>query len=189
MKLKSLLLQKDGVTNEGLDCFLPLGMVESSRSLRNQKDFFAGIASQVVKTSAKNFPYQSTIDNLDLKIDQTLHHLTMEFIEVEQFCTKHLDRDKKAFGDTIKLFDKDTLLLTSDTNKELLKHFNKVVAISVGRALAERVPGAKFLKRLFKNHHDHPTSDLERKPATLFVKKPQYLHEMKNIENHSTCMR
>ena len=64
VKLKSLLMQSSGVTNEGLDAFLTLGMSESSRSLRNQKDFLAGIATQVVKAAAKRFPHQSTVDNL-----------------------------------------------------------------------------------------------------------------------------
>ena len=106
--------------------------------------------------------------------------MTLEYIEVEQKCTKHLSKERNSLDDAAKLFVKDTILLSSDTNKELLEHFKKVVAISVGRALADRVPGAEFLKLLLQNHYDHPNSTLDKKPATIFVKKPQYLHEMKN---------
>ena len=113
--------------------------------------------------------------------------MTIEYIEVEQTCTKNLCKDKKAFEDTVRLFEKNTILLTSDSNQELLEHLKKVVAISVGRILADRVPGARFLKNLLKNHYEHPNSDLERKNAVIFVKKPQYLHEMKNSEMIEIC--
>ena len=110
-----------------------------------------------------------------------MHNLTLEYIEIEQTCTKHLSKERNSFDDAVKLFDKDTILLSSETNKELLAHFKKVAAISVGRAIAERMKGGgEFLKLLLKNHYEHPTSSLKRKPATIFVKKPQYYHEMKN---------
>ena len=54
----------EGTTNEGVDAFMPLGLSETSRSLRNQKDDLAGIFSQVVKAAARCFPHQSTTDNL-----------------------------------------------------------------------------------------------------------------------------
>ena len=106
--------------------------------------------------------------------------MTLEYIEVEQKCTKHLCNERKTIDDAVKLFEKETLLLSSNANKEHLVHFNKVVAITIGRALADRVPGAQFLKKLLKNHYQHPNSELVRNQATIFVKKPQYLHEMKN---------
>jgi hypothetical protein len=64
--------------------------------------------------------------------------MTLEYIEVEQKCTKQLSKERNSLDDAAKLFVKDTILLSSDTNKELLEHFKKVVAISVGRALADR---------------------------------------------------
>ena len=117
----------------------------------------------------------------DLRIDEVMHNLTLEYIEIEQTCTKHLSKERNSFDEAVKLFVKDTILLSSDTNKDLRIHFKKVAAISVGRAIAERMKGGgEFLKILLKNHYEHPTSNLIRKPATLFVKKPQYYHEMKN---------
>ena len=189
VKLKSLLVQKEGITNEGLDTLAVLGVTESSRSLRNQKDFLAGISSELVKSAAKSYPHHSTIDNIDLKIDEVSHHMTLEYIEVEQFCTKNLSTGDKSLGETLEFFKKESVLLSTEANKDLLNHLRKVVAISVGRNLAERVPGAGFLKKLLKNHYDHPTSKQEPKPAITFVKKPQYLHEMKNNDMIKICKK
>ena len=95
----------------------------------------------------------------DLRIDEVMHNLTLEYIEIEQTCTKHLSKERNSFDDAVKLFDKDTILLSSETNKELLAHFKKVAAISVGRAIAERMKGGgEFLKLLLKNQYKNPTS-------------------------------
>ena len=117
-----------------------------------------------------------------MRIDDILHNLTLEYIEVEQICTKHLSTERKNLNDAVKLFQTENLLLSSIANQDLLVHLNKVAGISVGRALADRVKGAEFLKKHLKNHYDHPNSGIERKHATIFVKKPQYYHEMKNNE-------
>ena len=79
------------------------------------------------------------------------------------------------------------MLLSSEENKNLLAHLKKVVAITVGRILANRVTGAEFLKRFLKNHYVHPTSNLDINPAITFVKKPLYLHEIKNDEMINIC--
>ena len=64
VKLKALLLDKEGTTNEGVDALKVLGVTESSRSLRYNKDFLSGIAPELVKLAARKYPHQSTIDNL-----------------------------------------------------------------------------------------------------------------------------
>ena len=98
VKLKSLLVQKEGITNEGLDTLAVLGVTESSRSVRNQKDFLAGISSELVRSTARDYPHQSTIDNIDLKIDDVSHHMTLEYIELEKICTKNLRTVDKSLG-------------------------------------------------------------------------------------------
>ena len=172
VKLKTLLVDKEGSTLEGVDALAALGVTESSRSLRNLKNFLSGISPELIKSSAQNFPHQSTIDNLDLKIDDVLHQMTLEFIELEQHCTSDLDTTEKSVEEALEFFDEDTVLLTSDKNKELLNQLEKVVATSVGREIASRVPGAQFLNKALKNHHDHPTSKLDRRSDFLFLKKP-----------------
>ena len=181
-KLKSVLLQKEGLTNEGLDALLVAGISESSRSQRNIKDFFAGISSQVLKSAASSYPHVRTMDNLDIRIGGLTHHLTQEFIEIEQIDTKHLDTKGKGFDAEKATFKSDTVLLTSDENRDILEHFKNVVAITIGRVLSDRVPESRFLKPYFQNHYDHPNQNLNPKPAIIFIQKPLYLHEIVNEE-------
>ena len=175
------------MTNEGLDSLLVTGMSESSRSQRNVKDFFAGISSEVLKSAANAFPHVRTMDNLDVRIAEVTHHLTQEYVEVEQTDTKHFDKKSKPFDELKDMFKSDTILLTAEENKTLLEHFQKVVAITIGRILSERVPEASFLKILFENHYDHPNKNLHPKPAILFIQKPLYLHEIVNDEMIQIC--
>ena len=87
----------------------------------------------------------------------------------------------------LNFFNLDTVLLSSPTNLDLKTHFNKAVAISIGRILAARVPGGEFLNKFLENHYEHPDSNNPLKPAITFVKKPQYLHEIKNNEMIQIC--
>ena len=57
-----------------------------------------------------------------------------------------------------------------------------MAAITIGRMLAKRTPGASFLLYLLDNHYEHPNQDPDRKPAVLFIQKPLYLHEIKTDE-------
>ena len=117
-----------------------------------------------------------------MQVNDVSHHLTLEFIEIEQISTKHLDTTKKNLDEVLESLNIDDILLTSAKNKDLLSHFNRVVALTVGRKLAVRVKGGQFLKKLFPNHYDHPNAYKSMKPAKTHVKKPLYLHEMKNDE-------
>ena len=180
-------MQKEGLTNEGLDALLVAGMSESSRSQRNVKDFFAGISTEVLNSAANVFPHVRTMDNLDVRIAEVTHHLTQEYIEVEQIDTKHFNKQSKPFDEMKNMFRADTILLTAEENKTLLDHFQKVVAVTIGRILSERVPEASFLKSLLENHYDHPNKNLKPKPAVLFIQKPLYLHEIVNAEMIQIC--
>ena len=68
-----------------------------------------------------------------------------------------------------------------------MNHFKKVVAITIGRILAKRIPGANFLLNLLDNHYDHPNQEVNPKPAVLFIQKPLYLHEIKTDEMIEIC--
>ena len=175
-------MQKEGLTNEGLDALLVAGISVSSRSQRREKDFFAGISTEVLKSSVKLYPHVRTMDNLDINVGGTNHHLTQEYIEVEHNDTKDLDKQSKSFDETKDMFKNDTIIITSEQNKALLEHLKKVVAITIGRVLADRLPEANFLKAMLDNHYDHPNQNLKPKPAVLFIQKPLYLHEIVNAE-------
>ena len=180
--MKSVLLQKEGLTNEGLDALIVAGISESSRSQRNIKHFFAGISSQVLKSAAKVYPHVRTMDNLDIQIGGLTHHLTQEYVEIEQLDTRHLDTEGKDFYEKKAAFKSDTVLLTSKENETLLEHLKNVVSITIGRMLCDRVPEANFLKSFFPNHYPHPNQNHNPKPAIIFIQKPLYLHEIVNEE-------
>ena len=165
LKVKSTVFQNSRLTNEGLDSAQTLGVTESSRSQRRVRDFLGGISPEVLLTSAKDFPSVSAMDNLDITNAHILHHMTLEFIEIEQIDTKHLDKTSLEFSQIVELFDLENILLTKDKNKPLLKHLKKTVAITIGRILAVRLPSASFLLPLLDNHYSHPNS----KPASLMV--------------------
>ena len=80
-KLKSVLMHKEGLTDEGMDAFLVAGISESSRSQRRVTEFLASISPQVLKSAAKLYPHVRTMDNLDIRIGGLTHHLTQEFIQ------------------------------------------------------------------------------------------------------------
>ena len=122
-----------------------------------------------------------------MKINDVPHQLTLEYIQLEQHCTKNLNTADKPLDEILSFFHEDRLLLSSPANQDLLTHLKKVVAVTVGRILGERVSGAQFLKKFLPNHYDHPNSLQEAKPAVTFVKKPQYLHEMKNSDMIKIC--
>ena len=188
LKIKSTLLQRCGLSNEGLDSCQALGVTESSRSQRRIKDFFAGISQEVLKASAKLYPHVSTMDNLDFKAANQLHHMTLEYIEIEKDDTKQLDKKSLEFDEIVDLFHLETILLKKEKNVVLLKHFEKVTAITIGRILAKRVPAASFLTHLLDNHYDHPDFKCDPQPSILFTKKPLYLQETKNEDMIKICM-
>ena len=57
-----------------------------------------------------------------------------------------------------------------------------MVAVQVGRSLADVVPAAKILKKYLPNHYPHPNSKKKHAPANLFTKPPLYLCEQKNSD-------
>ena len=67
VKLRSLTMQVDGVTNIGLDNLSDCGLTQCARSLSNHRDLFAHIGPHVMDATAALCPYQSTIDNCDFQ--------------------------------------------------------------------------------------------------------------------------
>ena len=83
VKLRSILLQVDGLSNSGLDIMSDCGLGQCSRSLSNHRDLFAEVGRAVMDNTAASFPYQSILDNCDLQ----QQHLTVEVVEKETIDT------------------------------------------------------------------------------------------------------
>ena len=86
IKLRSLTLQVDGLTNNGLDILSDTGLSQCARSLSNHRDMFAEVGPKVIGATACHMPYQSTLDNCDFQSE----HLTIETIEKETIDTSGL---------------------------------------------------------------------------------------------------
>ena len=56
-KMKSVMLKKEGLTNECLDALGTTGICESSRSQRRDRHFLSGISTEVLKSASKKFPH------------------------------------------------------------------------------------------------------------------------------------
>ena len=75
-KTKSVCLRSSGLTNSGLDSLSAVGVVETSRSYRNDRDLLASISEEILKQYAKQNVAQFTFDNCDIQINNIPHHLT-----------------------------------------------------------------------------------------------------------------
>ena len=180
-KIKSISLKSSGLTNEGLDCLAAVGVVETSRTFRNGRDFLAGISDEILKSYARTMMAQFTFDNLDIQINHIMHHLTLNYLEFEQTTTFHLSTDDSLSFDQMKsLFSLDTVIMLSDQNSQLFDHYKVVVATTLGRFFGEEIPEVRWLLSVFKKHYEHPNSDTARKRSLIHVDKPMYLQETKN---------
>ena len=168
VKLRSVLLQVDGLSNCGLDILSDCGLAQCSRSLSNHRDLFAEVGRSVMENTAANFPYQSILDNCDLQ----QQHLTVEVVEKETIDTSHLSTVKKSKEEALALFSKEQVLLGTEQNKDERDHLLYVVGIEVGKILAANRPNAEKLKKYLPSHHLHQNSAVKQTPAVTFVLKP-----------------
>ena len=176
VKLRSLSLQVDGLTNVGLDILSDMGLAQCARSLSNHRDMLADIGPAVMNNTACVFPYQSTLDNCDLQSE----HLTIEVIEKETIDTSELSTARMTKDEALSLFNKGQVLLGLDQNKEERDHLLYVIGVAAGRVIAEVRPEAAKLKKFLPAHHKHENSEKKITPAMAFIIKPYALQETKN---------
>ena len=181
-KIKTLSLRSTGLTNSGLDSLAHIGVSETSRSARNDRDVLASISEEIVKQHAKINVPQYTFDNLDIRINDVTHHLTLNFSEFEQNDTSDLSTDNKPEEELLDFFSIETLNLQSEGNADLFSHFQFVTASTLGRLFGKEVDGMGWLLTVFLEHYVHPNSDNAANKAIIHVEKPMYLQETKNSD-------
>lgn len=185
VKLRSLTMQVDGMTNLGLDILADLGLAQCARSLSNHRDLFAEVGQEVMSLTAAGFPLQSTLDNCDLQTE----HLTIETIEKETVDTSHLSTTKLSKQEALDMFNKDMVLLNTEENKSEREHFQYVVAVAIGKILASRRQVAKKLTSFLPTHHVHQNSGKNLTPALTFIIKPYPYQETKNPDTIKLLIR
>ena len=161
VKLRSLSLQIDGLSNIGLDILSDMGLAQCARSLSNHRDMLSDLGPDLMKNSAFKCPYQSTIDNCDFLTE----HLTIETVEKELIDTYGLNTKKLSKEEALALFHIDQVLFGKDLHKEERDHLMEVVAIAVARLLVAGRPDAAVMSKYLPSHHKHENSDKCLHPA------------------------
>ena len=87
-KVKSISTKNNGLTNAGLDFLSQVGIFESSRTWRNDRDFLASISDSLLLSYARFSVPQVTFDNMDITISNVMHNMTLPFLEFETVDTR-----------------------------------------------------------------------------------------------------
>ena len=176
IKIRSLAMQMDGLSNLGINLMSDFGLSQCARSLSNHRDLFADVGCAVMDNTASKFPFQSILDNCDLASE----HLTVEVIEKETLDTSDLSTERKSKEEAMAMFNMTELLLSAEQNESEKEHFNYVVAVAAGKVLASKRPGAKKLDDHLPSHHKHQNSTKKLSPAITFILKPYPYQETSN---------
>ena len=164
IKLRSINLQLDNLTNEGLDLLSCQELSHTARALSNLKDKFSAVGPMVAKALASTKPSQSCLDNCDFSDE----HLTVEFVMYESQDTKHLPTEGMEKAKTLELFTLDTILLSKAVNQNEKDHLIRdVLSVGVGQLIAKERPEAKKLSKFLPKRIRHKNSDVKPTPAQV----------------------
>ena len=177
-KINSLQLKMHGLTDEGLDAQVPLGLGVTARTLRSARDDFAEVAETCLVEETKSRPVQSTLDNCDQKGS----HSTVEYLEVEYEDTTHLSVDAMGPEEVLKLFNIDLLLLKRKEFKEEKDHLERIILTEAAKALAKARPEIGHWLKILPQHHSHPYDHLPLREASIVLRPPHWLQETKQDE-------
>ena len=109
-----------------------------------------------------------------------MHQMTLSFLEFEAKDTSKLSTVEKTFEEALEYFNKETVLITSEFNKELFKHYKYVTAWTLAKILGDNVESFSWLKKVFPQHYKHSNSDTSSNKSTIFTQKPLNFCENNN---------
>ena len=109
-------MKNSGLTNSGLDSLSKVGVSMTSKSAKNDMNDMASITEEILKQYGCKHVPQFTFDNLDIRINGIIHHLTLNYLEFEQHNTSHLSSESKLMEDMPNYFKTEMLILSSDVN-------------------------------------------------------------------------
>ena len=181
-KIKSIATKNSGLTNSGLDILSKVGVFETSRTWRNDRDLFASLSDEILRSHAKFSVSQVTFDNMDINIANVMHHMTLPFIEFEKVDTSHLSTQEKTFEEALEYFVNDTVDITAEVNREQFDHYKYVTANVLGRLFGSEVEGFSWLCRIFPKHYKHPNSGNASNKSIIFTQKPLNYSENSNAD-------
>ena len=84
--------------------------------------------------------------------------------------------------DKINLFNEETFLITSETNKPRLQRLKNVIFTVLASTISSNFNGFQFLNKEFPLHHENPNKETSTIPTDTHVEKPFYLKETATLD-------
>ena len=185
-KLRSLTLQMDRLTDQGLSSLAVQELTTTARNLDDIRDTFSAVGPRIAKALAATMTTQSGVDNCDIESE----HLTVEYVMYESRSTSHLDSEAMTKSEAKDLFRLDTVLLSHPLNREEREHLVELVCNGVGHILAkERPEVAKVLSKHLPRRHKTMNSGKKLTAAQVVVNKPYPYQETKNSDTVLLCLQ
>ena len=185
-KLKSVVLQAEGLITAGIDRVAKVKGAECSATLSRGRYLLGELGDSSFKSRVKQGrSFTITCDNLNLR----QQNMTQAIIHMDKFDTAHLPDETFPLESIDDLFKMENFLLSSPRHVELLKHLKYVVAVRLGNILGEYDDEAQELKKFLPKSHKHGGSDDEKVPSEIFISPPDYLNEMENAEFFKFCLK
>ena len=184
-KLKSVVLQKEGLSSAGLDRLAKLKGAECSTTQSKGRHMLVELGEASFRSRVKQGKsFTITIDNLNLKSQ----NMTQSVLIMEPDDTHQLSNEPMDPSTLSKLFETSNFLLSAPQNKDMLLHFKNVVSIKVGNILAASVKEASKLKRFLPSRcSDESRANMV--PSEVFIPPPDYLNETDNAEFFQFCFK
>ena len=185
-KLKSVVLQKEGLTTAGLDRVAKLKGAECSTTLSRGRHLLVELGESSFRSRVKQGKsFTITCDNLNLKSQ----NMTQSVIHMDPTDTHHLPNEPMDPKIVPKLFETSNFLLTSPHHKDLLLHLKYVAAVRVGNILGSSMEEASKLKKFMPPFHKHSGNEGNKVPSEVFIPPPDYLNETDNSEFFQFCLK
>ena len=181
IKLRSLTLQLDNLSDKGLDVMSSQELALTARALCDLRDTFSAVGPMLAASLATTMSTQSAVDNCDVGSE----HLTVEYIMFEsRDATAHLGTTPMTKDERAKLYKLDTILLSHAVNSEEYEHLvGTVLAVGVGNLLVKQRPEeAQVLGKYLPKRHKHANSDEVKLPAQVVIPTPYPYMETKNSD-------
>ena len=185
-KLKSVVLQTEGLSTSGLDRLARLKGTESSTTLSRGRHLLVELGESTFRSKVRSGQCFSLIcDNLNLN----KQNMTQSVIHFDSIATNHLSNEPLDPKFLPELFESEKFLLSSSENKPMLDHLKYVAAVRVGNILVENVKEASRLKKFLPHVHKTGRDKEEIVRSEVFIPPPDYLNEADNAEFFEFCLK
>lgn len=187
VKVRSLTMQMDGLSNEGINILHDVGLAQCARALSHHKDLFAEVGPMVMEASGVKNPWSSLLDNCDVMGE----HLTVEVVEKETVDTSHLGTEPQMTkAEALEEMNKYMIMMGEEQHQMEREHLKHIITLAGAAAVGELRPDFKAkVGKFIPAHHKHEHSWRKLSAALTFIKKPYPYQETKNPDTIKLLIR